>query len=258
MKTQVFGASCAMLDHLYFWPRVASSSTHVSITALISPWVVAGYTLHQTIPSLTWLMRGMVTLDLGLKHMTLQVPLAAADLGTICTSHTRSTQDIALNSRLLNDGNPSLEERVAGVLWLRHLLQQRREVVVKDIGGLVPGDAHHACSRCPPALPRVGLAAGPGHPGAQRVGRVELRPLLLAHLLHLVAGLRFGRQTGGVVMGLVPGQTRVSSSYVGRRGPSPPGGGSTARAGAPWRQTRPWLRPAGRIQEKEDGLIKTT
>ena len=47
-------------------------------------------------------MMGMVTLDLGLKHMTLQVPLAAADLGTTRTSHTRSTQDTALNSRLLN------------------------------------------------------------------------------------------------------------------------------------------------------------
>ena len=50
--------------YLYFWPKVVISATQVSMTALISGWLI----------------RGRVTLDLGLKHITLHVPRAAADL----------------------------------------------------------------------------------------------------------------------------------------------------------------------------------
>ena len=50
--------------HLYFWPKLVISPTQVSITALIS----------------FWLINGNVTFDFGLKHITLQVPRAAADL----------------------------------------------------------------------------------------------------------------------------------------------------------------------------------
>ena len=52
------------ISYLYFCPRSLSSCTHASMTCLISSMD----------------MMGTVTLDLGLKHITLQVPLACPHL----------------------------------------------------------------------------------------------------------------------------------------------------------------------------------
>ena len=69
---------------MYFWPKVVISATQVSMTALISGWLI----------------RGRVTLDLGLKHITLHVPRAAADLRELFfTFATRFRINITLEKK---------------------------------------------------------------------------------------------------------------------------------------------------------------
>ena len=153
---------------MYFWPKVVISATQVSMTALISGWLI----------------RGRVTLDLGLKHITLHVPRAAADLRELFfTFATRFRINITLEKK-----KSTLEKRVASIFWLRNILKQCREVIVENKCCLIPKQSFELVllNTCVFCLLWVGLATWSGDPRAKGVCRVKLWSLLLGHLFNLV------------------------------------------------------------------------